>query len=58
VPRIGSEHFERWLGIWKETTMELFPPEAATIFMSKAESMAERLMETIDRHHASLHAIN
>jgi len=58
VPRIGSEHFERWLGIWKQTTAELFPPETAAIFMSKAESMAERLMETIDRHHAAIAATN
>ncbi len=58
LPRIGSEHFERWLGIWKQTTSELFPPEAAAIFMRKAESMAERLIETIDRHHASLPATN
>lgn len=58
VPRIGSEHFERWLGIWKQTTSELFPPEAAAIFVSKAQSMAERLLEAIDRHHASLPATN
>src|SRR5215470_20182222 len=24
LPRIGSVHFERWLGIWKQTTSELF----------------------------------
>jgi hemoglobin len=54
VPRIGTEHFERWLGIWKQTAAESFPPEAAAIFVRKAESMAERLLETIDRHHTSL----
>ncbi len=54
VPRIGSAHFERWLGIWKQTTAELFPPETAALFVSKAQSMADRLLETIDRHHASL----
>src|ERR1700741_3223584 len=54
VPRIGSEHFERWLEIWKTTTAELFPPVTAAIFVSKAESMAERLIETIDRYHASI----
>lgn len=58
MPRIGSEHFERWLGIWKQTTSELFPPEAAAMFVRKAQSMAERLLETIDRHHASLQATN
>jgi hemoglobin len=58
VPRIGSEHFDRWLDIWKQTTAELFPPETAAIFLSKAQSMAERLIETIDRHHASLASTN
>jgi hemoglobin len=58
VPRIGSEHFDRWLEIWKQTTAELFPPETAAIFLSKAESMAERVLETIDRHHASSSATN
>lgn len=58
VPRIGSEHFERWLSIWKQTTAELFPPETAAIFLRKAESMAERLLETIDRHHTSLTSTN
>ncbi|MBO0799726.1 MAG: group III truncated hemoglobin [Blastocatellia bacterium] len=58
VPRIGVEHFERWLNIWKQTTAELFPVETATIFVRKAESMAERLLETIDGHHAALAATN
>ena len=54
MPRIGSEHFERWLSIWKRTTVELFPPATAEVFVRKAESMAERLLETIDRYQASL----
>jgi hemoglobin len=58
VPRIGSAHFDRWLDIWKQTTGELFAPETAAIFLSKAQSMAERLIETIDCHHASLASTN
>jgi hemoglobin len=54
MPRIGSEHFERWLSIWKQTTAELFPPATAEVFVSKAESMAERLLETIDQCHDPL----
>jgi hemoglobin len=57
-PRIGSEHFERWLAIWKQTTSELFPPKTAAVLVRKAEGMAERLLEIIDRHHASLAATN
>jgi hemoglobin len=54
MPRIGSEHFERWLIIWKQTTAELFPPATAEVFVSKAESMAERLLESIDRYQVSV----
>jgi hemoglobin len=58
LPRIGTEHFERWLGIWKQTTAELFSPETASLFLRKAQGMAERLLETIDRYHASVAATN
>ena len=51
MPRIGTEHFDRWLMLWKKITAELFPPAAAAAFLGKAESMAERLLESIDRHH-------
>lgn len=54
MPRIGSEHFERWLSLWKQTTAGMFPPATAAIFVSKAESMAERLLESIDQYQASL----
>lgn len=54
LPRIGERHFNRWLALWKQTTAEIFPPEVANIFVRKAESMAERLLTTIDQYHASL----
>lgn len=54
LPRIGTQHFEIWLRLWRQTTAELFPQQVASLFVRKAESMAERLLETIDRHHASL----
>lgn len=56
LPRIGAHHFERWLGLWKETTTELFSPKVAAHFVSKAESMARHMLETIDNHHASISA--
>ncbi|HYK35937.1 group III truncated hemoglobin [Alloacidobacterium sp.] len=58
LPRIGAEHFDRWLNIWKQTTAEMFPPLAAAVFVSKAETIAERLLATIDSHHAYLAATN
>lgn len=54
APRIGAQHFERWLSLWRQTAAEIFPQQIASIFVHKAESMAERLLETIDRYHASL----
>src|ERR1700753_692783 len=43
LPRIGSQHFERWLSLWKQTTAELFPPQTAATLVHKAVSMAERM---------------
>jgi len=28
---IGSEHFQRWLALWRETTRELLDPESAAL---------------------------
>ena len=58
LPRIGLQHFDRWLSIWKQTAAELFPAEIANLFVRKAESMADRLLATIDQYHASLPATN
>ena len=54
MPRIGAEHFERWLELWRETVAELLPQPAAAKFMGKAELMAERLLATIDQYHTHL----
>jgi hemoglobin len=54
MPRVGAEHFERWLMLWRATAAELLPHEAALRFVSKAETMAERLLATIDQYHTHL----
>ena len=51
MPRIGAEHFERWLALWRQTATELLPQQAAAKFVRKAETMAERLLTTIDQYH-------
>jgi hemoglobin len=51
MPRIGAEHFERWLALWRQTTAELLPQHAAAKFVAKAETMAERLLATVDQYH-------
>lgn len=40
---IELEFFERWLGLWRETTGEVFAANAAEQFQLKAERIAESL---------------
>ncbi|HZP04232.1 MAG TPA: group III truncated hemoglobin [Terracidiphilus sp.] len=54
LPRIGRQHFERWLILWRETAADLLPPQAAAIFVSRAEGIAERLLASVDQYHDSL----
>lgn len=54
MPRIGAEHFERWLELWRETAAELFPPPIAAGFVQRAEMIGERLLMTIDQYHGHL----
>ena len=37
------ENFRRWLALWRETTEEMFAPEAAAAFHAKAARIAESL---------------
>jgi hemoglobin len=38
-----AKRFERWLALWRETTAELFAPEAAAQLQAKAGRIAESL---------------
>ena len=40
---IAPAFFDRWLALWRETTAELFAPEAAEVFNGRAERIAESL---------------
>ena len=40
---IEPAFFTRWLELWHETAVKLFPPEEAAQFCSKAERIAESL---------------
>ncbi|HEX6495969.1 MAG TPA: group III truncated hemoglobin [Acidobacteriaceae bacterium] len=57
LPRIGAQHFERWLSLWRQTTAELFPQQVAANFVWRAENMAERVLASIDQYHSQLHPI-
>lgn len=41
--RITPELFDRWLGLWKQTTDELMAPHAAAALQDKAARIAESL---------------
>ena len=47
---IKPASFERWLGLWRETTDELLDPESAAAMQEKAERIAESLMLGIQFH--------
>jgi len=47
---INPASFERWLGLWRETTAELLDVESAAAMQEKAERIAESLMLGIQFH--------
>ena len=47
---INPASFERWLGLWRETTNELLDAESAAAMQEKAERIAESLMLGIQFH--------
>lgn len=54
---IAPGMFDRWLALWKETTDELFSPEAAALFQAKAARIAESLQIGLKLHGGGLDAI-
>jgi truncated hemoglobin YjbI/tellurite resistance-related uncharacterized protein len=47
IDQITPEMFERWLTLWRETTVEFLPPEAASQLQAKADRIAESLQLAI-----------
>jgi hemoglobin len=43
LPALAPAHFGRWLELWRETVAETCPPEAAALFIAKAETIADSL---------------
>lgn len=41
--QMKPENFARWLTLWRETTDDLLPREAAAVFQERAERIAESL---------------
>ncbi|WP_226573876.1 group III truncated hemoglobin [Acuticoccus sediminis] len=44
------ERFERWLGLWRETSEEMLPPAAAAAVQAKAARIAQSLQLAADFH--------
>lgn len=44
---LNREMFERWLELFKETVNELFVPEIANKFYSKADRLAEQFIDNL-----------
>jgi hemoglobin len=53
---IEPEFFDRWLGLWHETTEEIFAPEDAARFSLKAENIAASLKLALFYRPAAIHA--
>lgn len=43
VAEIQSGHFARWLDIWRATARDVCPPEAAEVFIARAEMIGRSL---------------
>jgi len=41
IKAIRPEHFERWLALFRQTAHELCPAEAASMFIARAEMIAQ-----------------
>ncbi len=41
MPRLGQPHFDRWLELFRATAAEVCPPEAAALFVGRAEKIAQ-----------------
>jgi hemoglobin len=55
LPRLGREHFDRWLEIWRETTPQICSEPAASLFVEKAEMIGERLLTSIVQYWDVVH---
>ena len=43
IAEIGPEHFGRWLELFAETAQDVCPPEAAALFIDRAQRIAQSL---------------
>jgi hemoglobin len=51
---LDKNHFECWLDLFRKTATDCAPPEAASIFIDRAERIAQSLLLSIDYHRGVL----
>jgi hemoglobin len=58
IPHLEAQMFKRWLALFGETAEEIFAPDLAADFRSKAERIAASLSTGLSRHQtaAGLHS--
>lgn len=54
IEGLGETHFARWLELFRLTVREICPPEAADLFIDRAERIAQSLQLSIDWQHGRL----
>jgi len=50
LPQIAPAHFQQWLALFRATAAEVCPPDAAALFIDRAERIAESLQMGIAIH--------
>lgn len=50
LPEITPAHFERWLALFQDTVSKTCPPDAAAVFVDRANRIAESLQLGIALH--------
>jgi len=51
LPRLTQPYFERWLELWRETTAALCSEQVASLFVQRAEMIADRFLHAISTYH-------
>lgn len=51
---ISSEHFDRWLALFRETAQQICPPDAAALFVDRANRIAQSLELGVATHRGQM----
>jgi hemoglobin len=54
IPNLDKPHFELWLALFRQTAQEIAPPDAAALFIDRAERVAQSLQLSLDFHRGVL----